>query len=82
MLDNNTIRLAAREVVFEIVGAHVTDTAPLISSGRIDSLSILKLIARLEEKLQVTLPPENLQPEDFDTIEYIVETVERIGATA
>ncbi len=77
MRDRDTIRLAAHEVVCDMVGAEVSDNEPLISSGRIDSLSILKLIGGLEKKLRVSIPPANLQPDDFETIEWIVDTVER-----
>ena len=82
MPDANAIRAAAREVVAEMTGGAVADDEPLISSGRIDSLSILKLIARLEKKLGVSIPPSNLQPDDFENIDYIVETVERAAVAA
>jgi len=77
MHDRNVIRLAAREVVCSMVGAEVADDEPLISSGSIDSLSILKLIGALEQKLGVSIAAANLQPDDFETIEWIVDTVER-----
>jgi len=79
MPDQNAIREAARQVVASMTGAPVTDDEPLISSGRIDSLSILKLIAQMETRLGVTIPPGNLQPDDFETIDWIVETVERVA---
>lgn len=77
MLDLNEVRKAAHEVVSGMVGTPVQDGESLIMSGRIDSLSILKLIARLEAKLGVDIPPDQLQPDDFETIDIIVETVER-----
>jgi acyl carrier protein len=77
MLDRNAIRAAAHDVVREMTGTNVSDEEPLISSGLIDSLSILKLIAGLEKRLKVSIPPAQLQPDDFETIEWIVDTVER-----
>jgi acyl carrier protein len=77
MRDRNTIRRAAREVVCCMVGTEVADDEPLISSGSIDSLSILKLIGALEQRLSVSIPLANLQPDDFETIEWIVDTVDR-----
>jgi acyl carrier protein len=50
-----------------------------VSSGLIDSLSVLKLITRLEKKLSVTIPPANLQPDDFDSVDLIVSTLERVS---
>lgn len=82
MPDRDQIRIAAREVVSAMVGENVSDDESLISSGRIDSLSILKLISQMEEKLKVRIPPENLQPDDFENIEWIVDTVERAQQSA
>ena len=79
MPDEKAIRNAAREVVAGMTGSSVSDSDPLISSGLIDSLSILKLISKLEAKLAVTIPTENLQPDDFESIDWIVETVERVA---
>jgi acyl carrier protein len=75
----DTVRAAAREIVAGMVGSAVDDDESLIVSGRIDSLSILKLIAKLEQKLGIAMPASQLQPEDFDNIDLIVETVERVG---
>ncbi len=75
----DTVRAAAREIVAGMVGSSVDDDESLIVSGRIDSLSILKLIAKLEQKLGISMPASQLQPEDFDNIDLIVETVERVG---
>ena len=77
--DSTTIRTAAREAASQLAGRPIKDGQRLISSGLIDSLAILKLIAQLEKKLAITIPTENLQPDDFDELDLIVETVERVG---
>ena len=77
MPDLELTRSAAREVVTEMIGSGVADDESLISSGRIDSLSILSLISKLEGKLGIRLKTNGLQPDDFDTIDLITETVER-----
>lgn len=77
--DESSIRNAARESIRELAQVSVSESEELISSGLIDSLSVLKLIALLEAKLSVRIPPQNLQPDDFDTIDLIVETVQRVS---
>jgi acyl carrier protein len=77
--DSSIIRNAAREAVSQLVGRPLKDGQRLVTSGLIDSLSVLKLIGLLEKKLGVILPPETLQPEDFDDVDLIVETVERVA---
>jgi acyl carrier protein len=79
-LDAETIRKIAREVAAQVAGRTIkTDDQKLVSSGLIDSLSVLKLISLLEKKLEVSIPPGALQPEDFDDVNLIVETVERVA---
>lgn len=77
--DKATIRRAAREAASQIARRPVKDEQKLVSSGLIDSLSVLRLIALLEAKLGVLIPPQTLQPEDFDDVDSIVETVERVA---
>jgi acyl carrier protein len=78
-MDPNKVRQAVQEVVTDMIGKKVRDGDSLISSGLIDSLSILKLIGRVEAKLSVTIPPDDLQPDDFETIDYVTDTVLRVG---
>ena len=67
------VRSAARHVVAEMIGRTVKDDASLISSGLIDSLSILKLIGSLEDRLSVTIPPDDLQPDDGGVVLHAEE---------
>jgi len=78
-MDPNTVRIAVREVVTDMIGKKVKDGDSLISSGLIDSLSILKLIGRVENKLSLAIPVDDLQPDDFETIDYVTDTVLRVG---
>jgi acyl carrier protein len=80
--DRTAIRNAARDAATQIAGRPIKDGQRLVSSGLIDSLSILRLIALLERKLSVSIPPETLQPEDFDDLDLIVETIERVAKSA
>ena len=57
----------------------VRDDQCVVSTGIVDSLSLLNLIALLEKKLQIRIPTERVQPEDFDSVETILETLERVA---
>lgn len=80
--DHDSIRRAAAEAASAIAGRPVKPGQRLVSSGLIDSLSVLKLISLLETKLHIHIPPETLQPEDFDDFDLIVETVQRVAQPA
>jgi acyl carrier protein len=77
MPDIDAVRVAAREAVSELVGERIEDDRALISSGLIDSLSVLTLISKIEKKLSLRLATGSLQPDDFDNIELITDTVIR-----
>jgi acyl carrier protein len=77
--DPKRIRQAAREAVVAVARRAVRDDQCVISTGIVDSLSLLNLIALLEEKLQIRMPTEQVQPEDFDSVETILETLERVA---
>jgi acyl carrier protein len=79
MLNTQAIRKAAQEAAAQIAGRPIKEGQKLVSSGLIDSLSVLKLISLLEKTLKVSIPPETLQPEDFDDVDTIVETIERVA---
>jgi len=77
--DRERIRQAAREAVAVVAKRAVRDDQCVVSTGIVDSLSLLNLIAMLEKKLQIRIPTEWVQPEDFDSVETILETLERVA---
>jgi acyl carrier protein len=76
-MDTDAVRARVRDVIAEMVGQRVLDSEPIVSSGLIDSLSVVNLITRLERNLNITIPQANLQPDDFDTVDLIVDTLQR-----
>ena len=81
-LDDATIRQAAIESVGGLIGRPLKKGETLISSGLIDSLSVLRLIGDLEKRLAVKMHTAALQPDDFDDIDLIVTTVQRAARPA
>jgi acyl carrier protein len=80
MTDQQATKNAIREAMAEVVGRKVKDNEAIISSGLIDSLAVLKLISKMEQKLGIRIPPDDLQPDDFDTVEITLETLKRVTA--
>ena len=65
------------EYVDEDEDMEVTFDTPLISSGLVDSFSMVSLKVFLEKKYQISLPDSEATPEAFDTVNSIVELVKR-----
>ncbi len=52
-------------------------TTPLISSGLVDSFSMVSLKVFLEKKYGVKLPDDEATPEAFDTVDSICDLVRK-----
>jgi D-alanine--poly(phosphoribitol) ligase subunit 2 len=56
--------------------AKVTFDTPLISSGYVDSFSMVSLLVFLERKFKIKIPPSKATPEAFNSVNNIVALVE------
>jgi acyl carrier protein/D-alanine--poly(phosphoribitol) ligase subunit 2 len=65
------------EYVDEDDDIEVKPDTPLISSGIVDSFSMVSLKTFLEKKYSVTLPDSEATPEAFDTVNSIVALVKK-----
>ena len=76
-----------KEVVLEYVIEEYADEddgvefdTPLISGGLVDSFSMVSLKRFLEVEYQISLPDDAATPEAFDTVNKIVDLVEKFIA--
>jgi acyl carrier protein len=72
----NTEALLKRFIIDELLVGdsriQVTNDASLLSSGVIDSLSLIRLINFIEEQFHVTIEDEEVVPENFETINALL----------
>ena len=53
---------------------------PLLGSGIVDSLGIIRLVSYIEEEFGVVVPEEELVPDHFQTVSRLAAFVERLQA--
>jgi acyl carrier protein len=53
----------------------ITYDSPLISSGHVDSFSMVSLLVFIENKFKIKIPPSKATPEAFDSVNNIVALV-------
>jgi acyl carrier protein len=58
------------------------ENTPLISSGIVDSFSMVSLKRFLEKKYSVSIPDDQATPEAFNTVNSIIELVHRFRKDA
>jgi acyl carrier protein len=56
-------------------GEDINYDTPLISSGYVDSFSMVSLLVFLENKFKIKIPPSKATPEAFDSVNKIVDLV-------
>jgi acyl carrier protein len=61
----------------EIDEIKLDENTPLISSGIVDSFSMVSLKRFLEKKYAISIPDEEASPEAFNTVTSIIELVNR-----
>ena len=60
----------------------IQEETPLLSSGLVDSLTLIEFVVHLQKKFGVQIPSECLTIEQFDTVRRIEELVQTLRAAA
>lgn len=86
MVDDPTVRDAVRSFILDNLlpgeaPESLEDSAPLLSSGVVTSLSLLEVVTFLEEKFHFVFDVHDLGVSRMDTVDLIVDLVlERTGS--
>ena len=72
-----------REKILEILqeicpGVDFETETALIDDGLVDSLDIVSIVTELMDAFDVEINVEDLQPENFNSVDAMVELIERI----
>ena len=60
-------------------GVTLAEDTPLVSSGLIDSLALVDVLAQLEDVTHMRIPAGKVQAKDMDTIQKMFATAQRVG---
>ena len=84
---NSPTRNDIQQAVAEYIGGtllrgkeseSLTPTVNLYTSGLVDSLGAMKLVSWIESTYALKIPPVNLVPENFQSVEIIAAYVEQL----
>lgn len=65
-----------------IPGLSLAPDTPLISSGLLDSISLIQVLAFMEDEFEVTIPDQFITAEGMDSVASIVQLAETHGRSA
>jgi len=64
-----------KEFLEEDSDVEVKEDTPLISSGIVDSFSMVSLKTFLEKKFKISIPDDKATPEAFDSVNKIIDLI-------
>lgn len=50
----------------------------ILSAGLLDSVELVEIIAAIEEEYGIEIPLDDIEPENFDSLEKIFELIQRL----
>ena len=75
-MKDKSIAQKITQMAFEITGAELNDEEELKESG-LDSLSLVAVIAAMEEEFGISFSDDDLDPENLNTLADLVRITER-----
>ena len=66
-----------RNYLFTDDDSALSDTEPLVHAGIVDSTGILELIIHVEEAWGIQVLPEEMVPDNFDSVDRMVDFIAR-----
>jgi acyl carrier protein len=57
----------------------VSEETPLVSSGVLDSFSLIEVLQQLERVTKRRIRPTDVTPNDLETVAAMLRTAERVG---
>ena len=70
-----------REYLEEDAEQEVNENTPLISSGIVDSFSMVSLKTFLEKKFSIKIPDDKATPDAFDTVNNMLNLLKEFNVT-
>jgi acyl carrier protein len=70
-----------REYSDSLQGAAIGPDSPLLSSGLIDSLSMVSLKVFLDQTYRLRIPDSEASAEAFDSVNQIIKMLRRLGVS-
>ena len=70
-------KFIAENMLFSGDGFTHADDASLLDAGIIDSLGVMELVTFVGNAFKVTVPPEDIMPENFDSVQKLAAYVSR-----
>ena len=80
--ESTLINFISNELITDTDGVAITADDRLLTTGLLDSLSVMQLVTFLEEEFNTAIPPEHITVENFQTVRNIVNYLQESASVA
>ena len=80
-LESEIRRFITENMLFGADGFNYDDNDSLLEAGIVDSIGVMELVTFVDKTYKITVPPEDISPENFDSISRLANYVRRRQAT-
>ena len=75
-------KFIAENMLFSGEGFTHADDASLLEAGIIDSIGVMELVTFVGKSFNVDVPPEDILPDNFDSVQKLSDYIKRRQAAA
>ncbi len=74
-LESEIRRFIAENMLFNADGFNYGDSDSLLEAGIVDSMGVMELVAFVDKTFKITVPPEDISPDNFDSVSRLANYI-------
>lgn len=76
-LETEIRKFITENMLFSADGFNYDDNDSLLEAGIVDSIGVMELVTFVDQTYKITVPPEDISPDNFDSISRLANYVRR-----
>ncbi|HTY87895.1 MAG TPA: acyl carrier protein [Candidatus Acidoferrum sp.] len=76
-LESEIRKFITENMLFSADGFNYNDTDSLLDAGIVDSIGVMELVTFVGQSYKITVPPEDISPDNFDSIARLAGYIRR-----
>jgi acyl carrier protein len=74
-LESEIRKFITENMLFSADGFNYDDDASLLEAGIVDSIGVMELVTFVDKTYKITVPPEDISPDNFDSINRLANYI-------
>jgi acyl carrier protein len=74
-LESEIRKFITENMLFSADGFNYDDNDSLLEAGIVDSIGVMELVTFLDKTFKITVPPEDISPDNFDSINRLANYI-------